>query len=91
VAQAAARALGSIGNPAAIEALQRALPAAQAANHRAICEGLFRCAEALSAHGQRDAAVAIYERLQDPKMPQPVREGAARKARFLRQTEGPRL
>jgi HEAT repeat protein len=91
VAQAAARALGSIGGPAAVKALERALDGTSAANQRAICEGLFRCAEALSAHGQRDPALAIYERLNQPKMPQPVRDGAARRARMLRQEEGPRL
>jgi HEAT repeat protein len=91
VAQAAARALGSIGDPAAVAALEGALESASVANQRAICEGLFRCAEALSARGQRDPALSIYERLNQPKMPQPVRDGAARKARVLRQEEGPRL
>ena len=91
VAQAAARALGSIGGPAAVAALEGALDEASAANQRAFCEGLLRCAEALSARGQRDPALAIYERLNQPKLPQPVRDGAARKARMLRQEEGPRL
>jgi HEAT repeat protein len=91
VAQAAARALGSIGNPAAVTALQSALDGASAAHQRAVCEGLLRCAEALAARGQRDAALAIYERLNQPKIPQPVRDGAARKARILRQEEGLRL
>ena len=74
-----------------MSALEGGLDQASAANQRAICEGLFRCAEALSARGQRDPALAIYERLNQPKMPQPVRDGAARKARMLRQEEGPRL
>jgi HEAT repeat protein len=91
VAQAAARALGSIGNPGAVEVLKGALAGDPAACQPAICEGLFRCAEALSARGQRGEAVAIYERLNQPNMPQPVRDGAARKARLLSQAEGPRL
>jgi HEAT repeat protein len=91
VAQAAARALGSIGNPAAVTVLQSALDTASPANQRAVCEGLLRCAEALAARGPRDAALAIYDRLNQPKIPQPVRDGAARKAHMLRQAEGLRL
>ena len=52
VAQAAARALGSIGTPAAVKALEDALAGTPAANRLAFYEGLFRCAEALSARGQ---------------------------------------
>ncbi len=52
VAQAAARALGKIGTPEAAKALDAALAGASAANQVAFCEGLFRCAEALSAQGQ---------------------------------------
>jgi hypothetical protein len=91
VAQAAARALGSIGNPVAVEVLEGTLPGASAANQGAICEGLFRCAEALSTKGQRNEALAVYDKLTQQQMPQPVRDAAARKARFLRQEEGPRL
>jgi HEAT repeat protein len=91
VAQAAARALGSVSTPEAVKALQDALPMASADLQPAIAEGLFRCAEASSARGQRGEARAIYERLKEPKMPQPVRDGASRKARLLSQAEGPRL
>jgi HEAT repeat protein len=91
VAQAAARALGNISNPAAVEALKGALDGASADNQRAICEGLLRCAEALRARGLRDVALTIYDRLNQPRMPQPIRDGAARKARVLRQEAGPRL
>ena len=45
VAQAAARALGSLGSPAAAKALETTLAKAPAANQSAVCEGLFRCAE----------------------------------------------
>jgi len=61
VAQAAARALGKIGNRSAARALQRALPNVSAANQLAFCEGLFRCAESLESQGQREDAIAIYD------------------------------
>jgi HEAT repeat protein len=91
VAQAAARALGSLGTSNAVKALEEGLTEAPAARQPAFCEGLFRCAEALSAHGQRNEALAIYERLNRPEMPRPVRDGAARKARILRQEEGQKI
>ena len=88
VAQAAARALGSIGNPVAVEVLEGALDDAPAANRLAICEGLFRCADALSARKQPAAALAICDRLNRSQAPRQVRDGASRKARFLRQEKG---
>jgi HEAT repeat protein len=92
VSQAAARALGSIGNPGAVEALEHALPGASAADQAAIAEGLFRCAESLLAKGKRSEALAIYDQVnQHPQMPKSLRDGAARKARLLRQEDGPRL
>ena len=56
VAQAAARALGSIGGAAAAP-LQRALSAGSAGLQLAACEGLFRCAEAMPLKD----AMAIYD------------------------------
>ena len=47
VAQAAARALGSLGSPAAAKALEDVLAKTPAANQPAVYEGLFRCAEAI--------------------------------------------
>ncbi len=91
VAQAAARALGSLGSTAAAKALEEALGTATPANQPAFCEGLFRCAEAFSTHGQTAEALAIYERLSGPQMPQAVREGATRKARLLRAQPGRKI
>ena len=91
VVQAAARALGSIGNLAAVQSLEDALNEAPAANQAAIAEGLFRCAESMTARDERRAALSVYALLNQPKMPKPVREGAARKARFLSQEAGPTL
>jgi len=88
VSQAAARALGRIGNPSAAKALQDALPNAPAANQLAVCEGLFRCAEALSVSGQRDQAIAIYDRLLSVQGLHQVRTGALRGAILTRQKEG---
>ena len=72
VAQAAARALGSLG-PAAEPILTKALSAVPAANRPAVCEGLFRCAEALP----RASATALYDRLRVRKdLPEPIRLAA---------------
>ncbi len=77
VAQAAARALGKIGTVEAAKAIEAALPSAPAANVVAFCEGLFRCAEAILAAGQKEAAIAIYDKLRAlPNAPQQVRVGS---------------
>jgi HEAT repeat protein len=88
VAQAAARALGSIGNSAAAKALQGTLADAPAANQLALCEGLLRCAEALAAKGQRDQAIAIYDRLRGLKEPHQARTGGVRGAILTRGEDG---
>ena len=54
---------------------------ASAANQVAFCEGLFRCAEALSAEGQGAPSQAIYDRLRGlAQAPQQVRAAALRGA-----------
>ena len=89
VAQAAARALGSIGTPAAAKALEAALATVPAGNRLAFCEGLLRCAERLAAKGQPEEAMAIYDRLRKlPQAPHQVRTAALRGAVLTRQTEG---
>lgn len=87
VVQAAARALGRIGNTAAVTALNRGLRMASKANQAAFCEGLFRCAEAFTTAGEREQALAIYDQLRQLDGPQQVRVGAIRGAILLR---GPR-
>lgn len=91
VMRAAARALGSIGTPQAASALEKVLAGTPVSGRLAVCEGLFRCAEAMAAHGQRGEALAIYERLNRALVPQQVREGAAKRIQTIRQEEGPRL
>jgi HEAT repeat protein len=90
-AQAAARALGRIGDKAAAEALEAALENVPAANRLAISEGLFRCADRLVATGKTPEALAICDKLNQPDSPPQVRESAMRKARFLRLEPGPVL
>ena len=91
VAQAAARSLGSIGNPAAAKALLKALPSVSAINQLAFCEGLLRCAEAATAKGDRKDAMVIYDRLREVSGPQQVRTAALRGAILTRQQDGLRL
>lgn len=78
VAQATARAIGSIGTSESAKVLQAALPGASAANQLSVCEGLFRTAERLSASGKRPEAVAMYTQLVNAKAAHQVRAGAAR-------------
>jgi HEAT repeat protein len=88
VAQAAARAIGRLETVEAATALQNALADATAANHLALCEGLFRCAAGLNAQGHRVEAVAIYDRLRGLSGPQQVRGGALCAAILARQRDG---
>jgi len=89
VAQAAARALGSIGTPEAAKALTDALPRASRANQLAFCEGLLRAAERLADAGKADEAVAVYDRLRSiEKAPHQVRTAAVRGAILARGHDG---
>ena len=87
VVQAAARALGTIGNSAAAKSLRRALKNVSAANQLALCEGLLRCAESLAAKGQHDQAIEIYDQLLSTKAAHQVRGGALRGAILTRQED----
>jgi len=88
VAQAAARALGDIGNQPATGALQRALRNVSDGNKLAFCEGLLRCAETLAAEGRRDMAVEAYDQLRKLDGPHQVRGGALRGAILARGNDG---
>jgi HEAT repeat protein len=88
VAQAAARALGKIGNANAAKALEAALPSVPAANQLAFCEGLLRCAETLAAKGYCKQAMAIYDHLRAIQAPHQVRTAALRGAVLTRQQAG---
>lgn len=88
VAQAAARALGQIGTPAAGRALLAAAEYAPAENLVSLCEGLGRCAEALLRKGERQEALAIYDHYEDEWLPHQVRTAAVRGAILARGPEG---
>ncbi len=83
VAQAAARALGSIGTPAAAKSLVSAFDNVSDANRLAFAEGLLRCAEQLP----RNAARRIYDRLRKEDSPHQLRAAALRGA-ILNRGEG---
>ena len=88
-AEAAARALGNIGTPAAAKRLEDALPNASGRNQLAVCEGLFRCAEVLAAEGDSAASQAIYDRVRGlADAPQQVRAAALRGAILVRGKNG---
>jgi HEAT repeat protein len=91
VAQAAARSLGRIGTSSAAQAVQAALDETPEGNQVAYCEGLFRCAETLAATGKFDAALAIYDRLAEAKLPHQVRAGALRGSILNNKKEGLKL
>lgn len=86
-AQAAARALGTLATPEAVEALNDALGRSNlsADMKESLCEGHLRAAEALAEQGQADAADAIYRRLLDVDgVPHSVHTGALRGAVLVR-------
>ena len=87
VAEAAAAALGKLATPEATEALKNgvAQPNLVPVALLAICNGLFDCAEALAARGQRDPALAIYDSLLDVRnAPSQVRAAALRGGALVR-------
>jgi HEAT repeat protein len=81
--QAAARALGNIGTPAAAEALEKALSGASAGNLAAVCEGLLRCAEVLPNEGRGEQSRAIYDRLRGLAGAPPQIRAAGLRGAFL--------
>jgi HEAT repeat protein len=86
VQQAAARALGMIATAEAVSGLEGALAGAAAAYQLALCEGLFRCAEARIAEGHAAPAIVIYDKLRAlPQAPHQVLAGAWRGAILARE------
>jgi len=82
------RALGRIGTMAAAEVLTVSLDHAPPEGRADLYEGLFRCAEALVANGNRDEAISIYDTLRDLDAPHQVRAGALRGAILTRGADG---
>jgi len=88
-AQAAARALGSIATPEAIQAVETARTKTPAGNQLAFCEGIFRGAEALMRDGKAKEAQAIYDNLRGQKgLPHQVRAASVRGAVLSRGEAG---
>ncbi len=89
VAQAAARALGDVGDSSAARAIESALRKTAPPNRLAFCEGLFRCAEAMAAKGKSRDAAAIYDQLRKlSDVPNQVRAGALRGSIIVRGKSG---
>lgn len=92
VAQAAARALGSIGDAAGARAIESAFSKTAPANRLAFCEGLLRCAEGFTAKGKTKEAMSLYDRLlKVSDTPEQVRLGALRGSIVTRGTKDPSL
>ena len=91
VAQAAARAMGSIATPEAAVALQKAVAHAPSSHLLAFCEGLFRMAETFANQGDPAAALAIYRQVADLPVTHQIRAGALRGAILAHQKESLRL
>lgn len=92
ILQASARALGKIGNPAAVEALTASLAGATGDNQVSICEGLFHAAEAAMTGEKADVATKIYDSLSGLKeAPQQIRVGALRGSILVRKADGAKL
>lgn len=88
VAEAAAVALGNVGNPAATQALRGALAAAPAALRSAIGEGLVLSAERLHNAGDSVAATQIYDEVRKAKVPKQRIIEATRGAILARKQDG---
>jgi HEAT repeat protein len=76
IARAAAAALGRIGGPQALKALNAARTSIAAAARPALFEALLRCAEQLLAEGKTALARPVFESLAQPAEPEEVRVAA---------------
>ena len=76
IARAAAAALGSIGNEAAMKELQAALGRTSGLLRMAVADACLICAERLAADGKRDTAMLLYSALSATGVPKPVRLAA---------------
>ncbi len=75
-AAAAAKALGKIGSPAALAALEAAETTLPPELEPAVTDGLLRAAEHLAREGNRSQALALYQRLNAPSQRDVVRTAA---------------
>lgn len=78
MAEAAAAALGKIGGPEAIKALQGARAGAKPEVKATLCDALMRCADRLVAENKAEEATAIYQEMYKPTEPKHLRIAALR-------------
>lgn len=76
VARAAAAAIGSIGDAAAVKELQAALGKTTGMTKAAVADASLVCAERLIGDGKRDQGMALYASLAHADVPKPVRLAA---------------
>lgn len=84
VAQASARALGSIGTPGAVKALQTAYASAKPEDKLAIAEGLLRAAERSIEQKKIDQAMTIFDGIARGDAPHQLRTAALRGSAMTR-------
>jgi len=88
VASAAAVALGRIGGPAAVKALEPSLGNGPAAVRSAVAEGCILCAEKFLSGGKREEAVRLYDLVRKADVPKQRILEAIRGAILARQEAG---
>lgn len=88
VVQTAARALGRLGTPTALEALMSGISGASPSDFPAFVEGIGRAADALVAAGRTADVLPLFDRYADPDLPPHVRSAALRGALLARGNEG---
>ena len=88
VAEAAAAALGNVGNAAAAEHLRKALASASPAVRAAAAEGCVRCGEHLLAADDVAAATALFDAVRQADVPRPRVVEATRAAILARGEAG---
>lgn len=76
VARAAAAAIGSIGDAAAVKELQAALAKTTGMMKATVADASLVCAERLIGDGKRDQGMALYASLTHADVPKPVRLAA---------------
>ena len=78
ISYAAISALGMIGTPSALEALESSNTSINPSLRKHLLDATLVCAERLSSDGNKEQAVRVYRRLNTPGEPLPVRIAALR-------------
>lgn len=78
VADAAVAALGDLGGPEAVQALEAARGSASPSLRRRVDDARMACADGMLRAGQKAEAAAIYQRLMAAELPRQVQIGALR-------------